>query len=134
MAQKPGTPSPAPPRLTRREREVMDIVHAQGEATASQVREGMADPPTNAAVRSILRILVEKGHLEYEQDGPRYVYSPTAPQRDRRSAMRHVLRTFFGGSVESAMAALLELDEGSLTPDERARMKRLIDRAAKEGR
>jgi len=112
----------------------MDIVHALGEATASQVRAGMADPPTNAAVRSTLRILVEKGHLTYEQDGPRYVYSPTAPQRARRSAMRHVLTTFFGGSVESAMAALLELDEASLTAGERARMKRLIDRAAREGR
>lgn len=131
---EPSQPPPSPPPLTRREREVMDIVHALGEATASQVRDGMADPPTNAAVRSVLRILVDKGHLTYEQDGPRYVYSPMAPQRARRSAMGHVLSTFFGGSVENAMAALLELEEGSLTPDERARMKRLIDRAAKEGR
>lgn len=132
MPETPNTP--APPPLTRREREVMDIVYALGEATATEVREGMADPPTNAAVRSILRILVEKGHLEYEQDGPRYVYSPTAPQRARRSAMRHVLRTFFGGSVEGAMAALLELEEGALTAEERARIKRVIDRAAREGR
>lgn len=134
MAEKPRAHSPEPPPLTRREREVMDIVHAVGAATASRVREAMADPPTNAAVRSILRILVEKGHLTYEQDGPRYVYSPTSPHRARRSALRHVLRTFFGGSVESAMAALLELEEGTLTPDDRARIKRLIDRAAKEGR
>lgn len=112
----------------------MDIVHALGEATAARIREAMADPPTNAAVRSILRILVEKGHLTFEEDGPRYVYSPSAPQKARRSALRHVLRTFFGGSVESAMAALLELEEGALTPEDRARMKRLIDRAAKEGR
>ncbi len=112
----------------------MDIVLALGQATATAVRGRMADPPTNAAVRSILRILVEKEHLRYEQDGPRYVYSAAAPQRARRSAMRHMLGTFFGGSVEHAVAALLELDEGKLTPEERARMKAMIDQAARAGR
>lgn len=125
----------AVPSLSRREREVMDIIHELGRATAAQVRGGMAEPPTNAAVRSILRILLEKGHLKFEQEGPRYLYSPTAaPQRARRSAMEHVLQTFFGGSVEGAMAALLDMDESRLTAEERARIKSLIERAQKEGR
>ena len=113
----------------------MDIVHELGGATAVQIRERMADPPTNPAVRSVLRILVDKGHLAREHDGPRYVYSPTVPaRRARRSAMRHVLKTFFGGSVEGAVAMLMELEEGRLTPEERARVRTLIDQAAKEGR
>lgn len=123
------------PALSRREREVMDIIHADGEATATSVRERMTDPPSNAAVRSVLRILVSKGHLIYEQDGPRYVYKPKTPTgRVRDSALRHLLRTFYGGSVEGAMAALLELQDTKLSANERARLKELIDRAAEEGR
>ena len=121
--------------LSRREREVMQIVLQLEGATAAQVRERMADPPTDAAVRSILRILVEKGHLTRRHDGPRYVYSATAsPNRVRRSAVRNLLRTFFGGSVEGAMAALLELEGGGLSAEERDRLKKLIDEAAEEGR
>ena len=100
------------PQLSRREREVMDIVHEAGTATAAQIRDRMAEPPTYSAVRSVLRILVNKGHLVSEQDGARYLYSPTVPaSRARRSAMRHVVRTFFGGSVEGAVATLLELED-----------------------
>ena len=121
------------PALSRREREVMDIIHGLGEGTARQIREDMIDPPTNPAVRSVLRILVEKGHLTFREDGPRYVYSATVSgARARRSALRHVVRTFFGGSVEGAVAALL--DETELSPDERKRLKKMIDDAAKEGR
>ncbi|MBX2821271.1 MAG: BlaI/MecI/CopY family transcriptional regulator [Rhodothermaceae bacterium] len=121
--------------LTRREREVMDIVYELGSATANQIHDRMEKPPTNAAVRSILRILVERNHLKYEQDGPRYLYSPTVPvQKSRHSALRYVLRTFFGGSVEGAMAALLDMEESNLSEEERERVKRLIDRAQKEGR
>lgn len=123
------------PQLSRREREVMDIVHGLGDATAADIRERMTDPPTNAAVRSTLRILVEKGHLEYREDGPRYVYSATVSgDRARRSALRHVLETFFGGSVQGAVAALLELEEARLLPEDRRRLKEMIDRAAREGR
>lgn len=123
------------PSLSRREREVMDIIHGLGQGTAAQVRAGMREPPSNAAVRSTLRILFEKGHLTYEQDGPRYLYSPTAaPKRAGRSAMQHVLQTFFGGSVEGAMAALLEMDESKLTLEERERIQGLIQRAQREGR
>lgn len=123
------------PQLSRREREVMDIVHQAGTVTAAQVRERMAEPPTYSAVRSVLRILVNKGHLVSEQDGGRYLYSPTVPaSRARLSAMRHVVRTFFGGSVEGAVTALLELEDTRLTPDERARIEALIGRASREGR
>lgn len=123
------------PQLSRREREVMDIVHESGAATAVQIRERMAEPPTYSAVRSVLRILVNKGHLVSEQEGARYLYSPTVPAaRARRSAMRHVLRTFFGGSVEGAVATLLELEDARLSPEERARIELLIDWASREGR
>lgn len=112
----------------------MDIIHENGAATATQVHERMVDPPTNAAVRSVLRILVEKGHLSFEQDGPRYVYSSTAPpDRARRSAMKHVLRTFFGGSVENAVAALLDLEESTLSEGDRDRIRALIEKAREEG-
>lgn len=121
--------------LSRREREVMQIILQREQATAAQVRNDMEEPPTDAAVRSVLRILVEKGHLTHEYDGPRYVYSTTtSPGRARRSAMRNVIRTFFSGSVEGAMATLLELEGSELTPEERTRLKALIDQAAEEGR
>jgi len=120
--------------LTRRERQVMEIIHRRGEATAQQVREAMEDPPTDAAVRSILRILVEKGHLAFEYDGPRYVYSPTVSARTaRRTALERVVSTFFDGSTEGVMAALLET-RGPLSEEERMRLKTLIDEAAEEGR
>jgi predicted transcriptional regulator len=113
----------------------MDVLYELGGATAVQIRERMADPPTDSAVRSILRILVNKRHLERTPEGHRYVYSPTMPVvRARRSAMHRVLRTFFGGSVEGAVAMLLELGEGDLTPDDRERIKRMIDEAEEDGR
>ena len=123
------------PKLSRREQEVLDIVYARGHATAAEVREAMHDAPTDAAVRTTLRILVAPGHLRIEQDGPRYDYWPTvSPDAARRSELQHVLRTFFGGSTESALATLLDLGPGTLDEDARKRMKRLIDKAAKQGR
>jgi BlaI family transcriptional regulator, penicillinase repressor len=128
----PPTPTP---RLSRREREVIDIVYARGHATAAEVRDAMHDAPTDAAVRTTLRILVAKGHLRIAQDGPRYDYWPTvSPERARRSELQHILRTFFGGSTESALATLLDIRSGELGEDERRRLKRLIDTAAKTGR
>jgi predicted transcriptional regulator len=125
----------AKPKLSRREQEVLDIVYARGHATAAEVREAMHEPPTDAAVRTTLRILVAKGHLRIEQDGPRYDYWPTV-SRDvaRRSELRHLLRTFFDGSTESALATLLDIQPEELDDDTRRRLKRLIDKAAKEGR
>lgn len=123
------------PALSRREQEVIDIVYAHGHATAAEVREAMADPPTDAAVRTTLRILVAKGHLRIEQDGPRYDYWPTVPRDTaQRSELQHVLRTFFGGSMESALTTLLDIEPGGLDPAARRRLKKLIDNAAKEGR
>ena len=123
------------PQLSRREQEVIDIVYARGHATAVEVREAMHDAPTDAAVRTTLRILVAKGHLRIEQDGPRYDYFPTVPRETaQRSELQHVLRTFFGGSTESALATLLDIQPGGLSDDTRRRLKQLIDKAAKEGR
>ena len=123
------------PQLSRREQEVIDIVYARGHATAAEVREAMHDAPTDAAVRTTLRILVAKGHLRIEQDGPRYDYFPTVPRETaQRSELQHVLRTFFGGSTESALATLLDIQPGGLSDDTRRRLKQLIDKAAKEGR
>jgi predicted transcriptional regulator len=120
--------------LSRREREAMEIVHRLGRATAAEVREEMEDPPTDAAVRSTLRILVNKGHLEFEHDGPRYVYSPTLSARTaRRSVLEKVVQTFFDGSTEGVMATLLEA-RGPLTSEEKRRLKEMIDQAAEEGR
>ena len=123
------------PALSRREQQVLDIVYALGHATAAEVRERMDDAPTDGAVRTTLRILVAKGHLRIEQDGPRYDYWPTVPRETAsRSELQHVLRTFFGGSVETALAALLDIKPGEITDEERRRLKRLIDQAAREGR
>ena len=95
----------------------------------------MHEAPTDAAVRTTLRILVAKGHLRIKQDGPRYDYWPTVPRETaRRSALQHVLHTFFGGSTESALATLLDIRPGDMNGETRRRLKQLIDNAAKEGR
>ena len=123
------------PALSRREQQVLDIVYARWHATAAEVREAMPDAPTDPAVRTTLRILVAKGHLRIEPDGPRYDYWPTvSPDAARRSELQHVLRTFFGGSTESALATLLDLGASKLDDDARRRLKKLIDSAAKQGR
>ncbi len=123
------------PKLSRREQEILDIVYARGHATAADVREAMPEPPTDAAVRTTLRILVAKGHLRIEQDGPRYDYWPTVPAATaRRTELQHVLRTFFGGSTESALATLLDIQPRELDNDTRRRLKRMIDKAATQGR
>jgi predicted transcriptional regulator len=125
----------AKPKLSRREQEILDIVYALGHATAADVRDAMHEAPTDAAVRTTLRILVAKGHLRIEQAGPRYDYWPTVPRAAaQRSELQHVLRTFFDGSAESALATLLDMQTGELDHETRRRMKRLIDKAAREGR
>ena len=118
--------------LGKRERQIMEIVYRRGRATASEVRADLADPPTYSTVRGMLRYLEEKGHLRHEQDGPRYVYLPTSPKGEvRASALSHVVRTFFDGSVTTAVAALLETE--SLSADEHERLSRLIDEARDKG-
>jgi len=124
-----------PAALSRREREVLDIVYRRGRATAAEVRAEMAHPPTDPAVRTTLRILVDKGRLRHEYDGPRYVYTPTvAPDAARRSAFRHLLDTFFGGSARGAMAALLDMEDMDLPPRERRRLKELVADAERRGK
>jgi predicted transcriptional regulator len=120
--------------LSRRERQIMDVVYRQGRATAADVLDGLPDPPSYSAVRALLRILEEKGHLRHEQVGPRYVYMPIVPRdRAKHSALEHVLDTFFGGSASQAVAALLNLKE-DLSDDELDRIAGLIKQAKKEGR
>ena len=121
--------------MSRREREVMDIVYRLGRATAAEVRAAMAQPPTDPAVRTTLRVLVRKGRLTHEYDGPRYVYFPTvAREAARRSAFRHLLDTFFGGKAHGAMAALLDMEDTGLSSKQRRRLRELIDDADRKGK
>ncbi len=110
-----------PPQLSRRERQVMDIVYERGRATAGDITAALPDPPSYSAVRALLRILETKGHLRHDADGLRYVYSPTVP-RDQasRSALRSLVRTFFDGSATQAVAALL--DQSKLSDDDLERL------------
>lgn len=126
---------PSPATLTRREREIMDILYRRGRATAAEVLEDMTDPPTYSAVRALLRILEDEGHIRHVQDGPRYVYLPAVARSDaRKSALSHVVATFFDGSVEQAVATLVESSRSKLSTDELERLAQLIDKAKKEGR
>ncbi len=121
--------------LTRRERQIMDIVYQRGRATAAEVQESLPDPPSYSAVRALLRLLEEKGHLKHRQVGPRYVYRPTvARETARRSATRRLLDTFFEGSAAQAVATLLDVSTDELTGDELAQLADLIDKARREGR
>jgi predicted transcriptional regulator len=127
--------SPGAPSLTRREREIMDIVYRRGRATAHEVLADLAEPPSYSAVRALLRLLEERGHVKHALDGTRYVYSPAVPRGDaRKSALAHVVRTFFAGSVEHAVASLVESSRTKLSREELDRLGEVIDRAKKEGR
>ena len=120
--------------LSRRERQIMDIIYRRGEASVAQVLEDLPDTPSYSTVRALLRILEGKGHLKHGKDGPRYVYRPTRSQRAAaRSALRRVLETFFNGSAEKAVAALLDVSDADLTPEELERLGKLIDKARKDG-
>ena len=124
-----------PDPLTRREREIMDILYRRERATAHEVMSELADPPSYSAVRTFLRLLEERGHVRHEQDGARYVYMPTVARREaQRSAISHVVDTFFDGSIEDAVAALVESSKPKLSKDELERIATLIAKAKKEGR
>jgi BlaI family transcriptional regulator, penicillinase repressor len=126
--------SPQAP-LSRREREVMDVLYRHGEATVAEVLEALDDPPTYSAVRSILRVLEEKEHITHREDGPRYVYAPAVGrERARRAALDHVVETFFDGSAESALAALLRRSDLELSEGGIRRLAREIRSAREEGR
>jgi BlaI family penicillinase repressor len=121
--------------LSRRERQIMDILYARGRATAAEIHGALPDAPTYSAVRAKLRVLEEKGHIRHEEEALRYVYLPTvARDTARRSALRHMVSTFFEGSVEQAVAALLDLSAANLHQKELDRISSLIEVAKKESK
>ena len=125
------TPDP----LSRRERQIMDIVYRQARASAADVQEQLADPPTYSTVRALLRVLEDKGHLRHAVDGTRYVYAPTVPRaRARRSALENVLQTFFDGSVERAALALAKMSDAALPASTMDALAERIRIAKEEGK
>lgn len=122
-------------QLSRRERQIMDVIYSRGQATAAEVQEGLPDPPSYSAVRAMLRLLEEKGYLRHEQDGPRYVFKPIiAREKASKSALKQMLETFFDGSTEQAVAALLNLSKSKLSDEELDRLSKMIEAARHEGR
>ncbi|HWH51838.1 MAG TPA: BlaI/MecI/CopY family transcriptional regulator [Gemmatimonadaceae bacterium] len=133
MPKRPPSAPPVP-ALSRRERQVMDILFRRGEATVAEVMGDLPDPPTYSAVRSILRILVEKGHVTHREEGLRYVYLPAvSPDHARDEALQHVIRTFFDGSSEQAIAAVLRMSDAKLSAAEVARLQERIRKARSKG-
>ena len=123
------------PTFSRREQEMMDIVYRLGRATAVEVREDMAAPPSYSSVRSTLSSLERKGHLQHDYDGNRYIYCPTVRrEKARESALDHLLTTFFDGSASAIVAALLEKGRTELSTEELEELSKLIEHARREGR
>ena len=121
--------------LSRRERQIMDILYRNGKASASDVLNAMPDPPSYSAVRAMLRVLEEKGHIKHQEEGLKYVYAPVvARDKAKRSAVKHVMETFFNGSAEQIVAALLDVSSTKLTRDELDRMAEMIEKAKREGK
>ena len=121
-------------RLSNRERQIMDVLYRLGQATAAEVMEELPDPPSYSAVRATLRILEEKGQVRHDEEGPRYVFKPAvARDRAKRTAVKHLVSTFFGGSPEAAMATLLDESASKLSDSDYERLKALIDEAKNKG-
>jgi len=121
--------------LSRRERQIMDIVYVMGRVSVAQVLERIPNPPSYSAVRALLKVLEKKGHLTHKQEGPRYIYFPTLPREEaRQNALKHIKQTFFDNSTEDVVAALLNISEGSLSEIDYKRLAELIKKARKEGR
>lgn len=128
-------PDESLPPLSRREREIMEVIYHLGEATAQDVRDQLPDAPSYSGVRGLLRVLEEKGHVKHRSDGARYVYQPTVPREQaRETALRQVLRTFFDGSTAHAVAALLDLSAEQLTAEEYEQLQEMIEHARQEGK
>ena len=123
------------PPLSRREREVMDVLYRLGEATVAEVMEEIPDPPTYSAVRSVVRILENKGHISHREDGPRYVYAPAVKrEKARRAALDQLVDTFFEGSSEQALVALLRRSDLSMSESQIERLAKAVRKASAEGR
>jgi predicted transcriptional regulator len=121
--------------LSKREREIMDVLYRLGRATASEVMAGLAGPRSDSTVRTQLRVLEQKGHVVHEEEGLRYVYAPTVPRRAaRRSALKHLVETFFEGSTEKVVEAVLGGEAARLSPEELQRIEALVRRAREEAR
>jgi len=121
--------------LSRRERQIMDVLFRRGDATVAEVMADIPDPPSYSAVRATLRILEDKGHVVHKEEGPRYVYLPAvAPEDARTDALKHLVRTFFDGSPEQAVTALLRLSDTRLSEAEIARLQERIRSARKKGK
>ena len=120
--------------LTRRERQIMDILYRRGRATAGEVMADLTGSPSYSTVRTQLRVLEEKGHVRHEEHGLRYVYAPALPRRAaRRSALRHLVDTFFDGSAERVVAALVDGEASRLSDQDLKRIAELVDKARKDG-
>jgi len=129
------TRSDAAIRFSKREREIMEALYRLGKASAVEIREEIADPPSNTAIRTLLSILERKGHVRHESDGTRYIYAPkVAREQMGRRALDSLLKNFFDNSVERAVAAMLTAKDAEIAPDELERLARLIEKARKEGR
>ena len=121
--------------LSRRERQIMDIIYQKAEATVAEVRKLLPDPPSYSSVRALLSVLEKKGYLKHKEQGRRYIYYPTvALDRVKRSALKHLMETFFDDSAERVMAALLNIRGVKLSEKELEKMARLIEEAKKEGK
>ena len=121
--------------LSRRERQIMDILYQRGKSSASEVREAMPDAPSYSAVRAMLRVLEDKGHVRHRSEGLRYVYLPmVAHEKARRSAVKHLVDTFFSNAPEDVVAALLDVSSPRVTREELDRMSEMIERAKREGK
>jgi predicted transcriptional regulator len=121
--------------LSRRERQIMDVLYRLGSATAAEVQENIADAPSYSAVRALLRILVEKGHARHAYDGPRYVYSPVISRPvAQKSALRQLVKTFFNGSASNAVAALIDMSGKDLSDSELDRLAEIVEQAKREGK
>jgi predicted transcriptional regulator len=121
--------------LSRRERQIMEVLYQRGKASAAEVREAMEDAPGYSAVRAMLRVLEEKGHVKHQAEGLKYVYVPTVNRdKAKRSAVKHLVETFFSDSPEQVVAALLDVSSKRLTREELDRMAEMIEKAKKEGK
>jgi|SRR5687768_2046389 len=121
--------------LSRRERQIMDILYRLGSGTAADVQENLPEAPSYSAVRALLRILEEKGHLKHSYDGPRYVYVPIVSRPvAQKSALRQMVKTFFDGSTSNAVAALLDMGAGDLSEKELERLSMIVEQAKREGK
>ena len=122
-------------QLSRRERQIMEVVYARGRASVAEVLEALPDPPSYSSVRALLRVLVEKGHLHYKEEGARYVYMPTQLRsRAARQALKQILHTFYEGSAVKTVAALLDMSSKNMSQADLERLAEMVEQARKEGR